>query len=152
MHVGNDVSIGDGCAGDFCDVVLDLVADVGHVLGAFVLVVSCCTTAAVLDVRVVCLVLEFKVVFGKVVVGFDVDRLLLSFHHLGLVKHVGVVHSLEIELELVFVGDGDVGSDEGGLVVIEAFAESGKVLEAVPLRKVGIFEFLLCLHIKMAPC
>ncbi len=58
----------------------------------------------------------------------------------------------EIELELVFVGDGDVGSDEGGLVVVEAFAKRGKVLVAIPLRKLGFLEFLLCLYIERAPC
>ena len=63
-----------------------------------------------------------------------------------------VIHLLEIELELVFVGDGDVGSDEGGLVLVEAFAECSKFLVAVPLRKVGVLKFLLCLHIKRAPC
>ena len=47
-------------------------------------------------------------VFGKVIVSFDVDWLLLPFHHFGLVGHVGVVHLLKIELELVFVGDGYV--------------------------------------------
>ena len=91
-------------------------------------------------------------VFGKVVVNFDVDGLLLPFHHFGLVEHVGVVHLLEIELELVFVGDGDVGSNEGCLVVVNSFAKHSKVLVAVPLCKVGILEFLFCLHIERAPC
>ena len=59
---------------------------------------------------------------------------------------------LEIELELDFVRDGDVRSDEGSLVVIEAFSERGKVLMVVPLCKVGVVEFLLCLYIKRAPC
>jgi hypothetical protein len=69
--------------------------------------------------------------------------LLLPFHHLGLVEHVGVVHLL--------VGDGDIGSDEGGLVVVETFTERGKVLVAVPLCEVGILEFLLCLYVERAP-
>ncbi len=59
--------------------------------------------------------LEFKVVFGEVIVSFYVDMLLLPFHHLGLVEHVGVVHLLKIELELVFVGNGDVVMDEGSV-------------------------------------
>ena len=33
---------------------------------------------------------------------------------------------------------------EGGLVVVKAFTECGKVLVAVSLCKVGILEFLLC--------
>ena len=96
--------------------------------------------------------LEFEVVIGEVLIIFDVDRLLLPFHHLGLVKHVGVVHLLDIELELVFVGDGDVGSDEGGLVVVKAFAKRSKVLVVGPLCKVGVLEFLFCFHIERAPC
>jgi len=59
---------------------------------------------------------------------------------------------LEIELELVFARDGDVGSDEGGLVVVKSFAERSKVLVAVPFRKVGVLEFLFGLHIERAPC
>ncbi len=53
MHVGDDVVVGDGCAGNLCDVVLDLVADVGHFFGALILLASCHDAAAVLDVRVV---------------------------------------------------------------------------------------------------
>ena len=152
MHVGDDVVVGDGCAGYLHDVVLDLIADVSHVVGALILVASCCTTTAVLEVCVMCLDLEFEVVFGEVIVSFDVDRLLLPFHHFSLVEHVGVVHLLKIELEFVIVRDGDVGSDEGSLVVIKSFAKRSKVLVAVPLCKVGIFEFLFCLHIERAPC
>ena len=40
MHVGNDVVVGDRCAGHLHDLVLDLIADVGHVVGALVLVAS----------------------------------------------------------------------------------------------------------------
>ena len=53
MHVGDDVIVGDGCAGNLCDVVLDLVANVGHFFGVLILVASCRAAAAVLDVRVV---------------------------------------------------------------------------------------------------
>jgi hypothetical protein len=67
-------------------------------------------------------------------------------------EHVGVVHLLEIELELFFVGDGDVRSDEGGLVVVKSFAKRIKVLMAVLLCKVGVLEFLFGLHIERAPC
>jgi hypothetical protein len=59
---------------------------------------------------------------------------------------------LEIELQLVFVGDGYIGSDKGGLVVVKAFTERGKVFVAVPLCEVGVLEFLLCLYVKRAPC
>ena len=69
MHVGDDVIVGDGCAGNLCDVVLDLVANVGHFFGVLILVASCRAAAAVLDVRVMRLDLEFEVVFGEVVVS-----------------------------------------------------------------------------------
>jgi hypothetical protein len=42
--------------------------------------------------------------------------------------------------------------DEGGLVVIKAFAECGEVFVAVPLCEVGILELLFCLYVERAPC
>ena len=39
-------------------------------------------------------------VFGEVIVSFDVDWLLLPFHHFGLVGHVGVVHLLKMSCSL----------------------------------------------------
>ena len=41
---------------------------------------------------------------------------------------------------------------KGCLVIVEAFTKHGKVLVVVPLCKVGVLEFLLCLYIERAPC
>ncbi len=124
-HVGDGVVVGDRCACDLGNVVLDFVANVGHVVGAVVVVACCSAAAAVLDVRVVSLDLHFKVIFGSRVVGLGSYGLLFPFHHLGLVKKVGAVHFLQIELELVLIRYGDVGSHKGGLVVFETLSEGG---------------------------
>jgi hypothetical protein len=94
MHVGNGNVIGDGCTCNFGNVVLDLVTDVGHVVGAVVVVAPCRGVAAVLDVRVVGFDSCLKVVLGPCVVGLGGGGLLLSFHHLGLVKNVGIINFL----------------------------------------------------------
>jgi hypothetical protein len=94
MHVGNGIIIGDGCTCNFGNVVVDLVTDVSHVVGAVVVVAPCCGPAAVLDVRVMGLVSCFKVVLGLGEVGRGGRGLLFPFHHLGRVKNVGIVNLL----------------------------------------------------------
>jgi hypothetical protein len=131
-HVGNGIVVADECTCDLGNVVLDLVANVSHVVGAIVVVVPCHATTAVLDVRVVGLDSHLKVVLGAHVVGLGGRGLLFSFHHLGLVKNVGIIHFLQVELELVFVQNGDVRLYEGGLVVVEMLSKGGEVLVAVP--------------------
>ena len=94
-HVGNSIVIGDGCACNFGNVVLDLVANVGHVVGAVIVVAPCHAAATVLDVRVVGLDSCLKVVLGPCIVGLGVGGLLFTFHHLGLVENVGIVPLLK---------------------------------------------------------
>ncbi len=48
-HVGKGIIVSDGCACDFGNVVLDLVTNVGHVVGAVVVVAPCCGATAILD-------------------------------------------------------------------------------------------------------
>ncbi len=131
VHVGNGIVVGDGCTCYLGIVVLDLVTNVGHVAGAVLVVAPCCATAAVLDVPVVGLDSHLKVVLGACVVGLGGRGLLFPFHHLSLVKNVGTVHSLQVELELVLVQDGDVRLHKGGLVVVKMLSK-GEVLVAVP--------------------
>ena len=114
MHVGDDVVVGDGCAGYLHDVVLDLIADVSHVVGALIPVASCCTTTAVLEVCVMCLDLEFEVVFGEFVVSFDVDRLLLPFHQPAHVGGSCVVNCAIVGVLFRFL---DIGADASLMVV-----------------------------------
>ena len=59
---------------------------------------------------------------------------------------------LQVELELVFVQDGDIGAQEGGLVVFKALAKVGDVLVRVPWRKLGVLELFLGLDVKGTPC
>jgi hypothetical protein len=68
------------------NVVLDLVADVGHVVEAVVVVAPCRAATAVLDVRVVGLDSHLEAVLGPRVVGLGGGGLLFPFHHLDLVK------------------------------------------------------------------
>ena len=49
-------------------------------------------------------------------------RLLFPRQHFLLVKAVAVIHIFQIKLKLIIVGNGDVGTDEGTLVVVEALA------------------------------
>ncbi len=88
------IVVGDGCAYNFGNVVLDLVTDVSHVVGAVIVVAPCRGAAAVLDVCVVGLDSRLKVVFGPCVVSLGGRGFLFPFHHLGLIEHVGVVNLL----------------------------------------------------------
>ena len=46
---------------------------------------------------------HFEEALGAHEVGLDGKELLFTFHHLGLVKKVGVMHLLQVELELVLI-------------------------------------------------
>ena len=102
-HVSNGIVVGDGCTCNLGNVVLDLVANVGHVVGAVVVVAPCCAAATVLDLHVVGLDSHLEMVLGAHVVGLGGRGLLFPFHHLGLVQNVGIIHFLQVELELVLV-------------------------------------------------
>jgi hypothetical protein len=54
-------------------------------------------------------------------------------------------------LEFVVVGDGDVRSNEGALVVVEALSERGEVFVGVPFGVVIFLQFLLGLHVEGTP-
>jgi hypothetical protein len=111
-HVGYGIVVCDRCAGDLGNVVLDLVADVGHAVGAFVAVAPGRASAAVLDVCVVGFDTHLEIILGERVVGLGGNRLLLPFHHFCFVEYVGVLHLLQIELEFVLARYGDVGAHE----------------------------------------
>jgi hypothetical protein len=151
-HVGDGIVVGYGFACDFGNVVLNLIADVSHVVGVVVVVVPCHATATVLDVCVLGLDSCLKVVLGTCVVGLGGRGLLFPFHHLGLVENVEIVHLLQVELEHFLIQDGDVRLHKGGLVVVETLSNGGEVLVAVPLLEVGILELLLGLGVKGTPC
>jgi hypothetical protein len=93
----------------------------------------------------------FKVVLGVVVVAFDDGGLLLLILHFTLFEVVAVVHLLEVKLQFVLVGDGDVGADEGALVVIQALAERGEMFIAIPFCVVRVFQCILGLDVEWAP-
>ncbi len=86
-----------------------------------------------------------------VVVGFDVGWLLLPRQHFLLVEAVAVVNFLQIKLEFVIVGDGDVRSNEGALVVVEVLSERGEVFVGVPFGVVIFLQFLLGLNVEGTP-
>ena len=86
-----------------------------------------------------------------VVVGFDGRWLLLPRQHFLLVEAVAVVDFLQIKLEFVVVGDGDVRSNEGALVLVEALSERGEVFVGVPFGVVIFLQFLLGMHVKGTP-
>ncbi len=71
---------------------------------------------------------------------------MLPRQHFLLVEAVAVVDFLQIKLEFAIVGDGDVQSHEGTLVVVEALSERGEVFVGVPFRVVILFELLLGLQ------
>ncbi len=91
-YVGNGIVVGDGCNCNFGNVVLDLVTNVGHVVGAVVVVAPCRGAATILDVRVMGLDSPLEVVLSPCVVSLGGGGLLFPFHHLGLVKNVGIVN------------------------------------------------------------
>jgi hypothetical protein len=68
-----------------------------------------------------------------------------------LVKAVAIVDFLQIKLELVVVFDGDVRSDEGTLIIIEALPKCCEVFVSIPFCVVFLFEDLLCLDVERTP-
>jgi hypothetical protein len=54
-------------------------------------------------------------------------------------------------LELVVVNNGDIGSDEGALIIIEALPKCREVFVSVPFCVVFIFWDLLCLDVEGTP-
>ena len=76
-HVGNGVVVCDGHACKLGNVVLDLVADVGHAVGGFVVVAPGCSAAAVLDVGAVGFDAHLEPDLDEFVVGFCDVQLLL---------------------------------------------------------------------------
>jgi hypothetical protein len=107
--------------------------------------------AAVLHVCVVCFYKGFEMKYGLLVIGFDEQGLAFPLHHLGLVKHQRVVDLLQIKLGFVVIQNGDVGSDEGNLVINKPFAKGSEVLVTVPFCEVGILQFLLWLDVEGTP-
>jgi hypothetical protein len=87
----------------------------------------------------------------QVVVGRRGCWLLFPCQHLLLVEEVAIVDFLQIKLELVIVGDGDVRSDKGALIIIEALPECRKVFVSVPFCVVFLFDDLLCLDVEGTP-
>ncbi len=61
---------------------------------------------------------RFEVLPGEFEIGFGGNGLLLPGEHVLFVEFVAVVDLLEIKLEFVFVGDGDIRSYEHNLVVV----------------------------------
>ncbi len=57
---------------------------------------------------------------------------LFPFHHLDLVKNVGIVHLPQVELELVLVQDGGVRFHKGALVIVETLSKGNEALVTVP--------------------
>ncbi len=84
-YIGSSIIVSDGTACNFGNLVLDLVANVSHVVGAVLVVVPCCSAATVLDVHVVGLDSRLEMVLGPCVVSLDGGGLVFPFHHLGLV-------------------------------------------------------------------
>ncbi len=141
--IGKCIVVVDGCTRELRDVLLDLFSNFGRVGSTLVMVTTGGSAAAVLHVRVMCFHKEFEVALGLLIVGFDGGGLALPLHHLGLVKHIGIVDLPKEELQLVFIGDGDVQTNQHVLIVIKSFPKGGEVLGAVPFRKVGILQLLL---------
>ena len=129
---GKCIIVVDGCTRELCNVIPDLIANLGHVGSTLVIVATSGSATAVLHVRVVCFHKEFEVALGLLIVGFDGGGLALPLHHLGLVEHIGIVDLLEVELQLVFVGDGDVRTNQRVLIVVKLFPKGGDLLGAVP--------------------
>jgi len=92
-----------------------------------------------------------EVILRLDVVGFDDGWLLLPRQQFLLVEAVAVLDFLQIKLEFVVVGDGDVRSDEGALVVIKALSKCGEVFVGVPFGVVIFLQFLLGLHVEGTP-
>ena len=103
-------------------------------VGGFIAITAGGAPARVLFVCVCGFDDAFEIRLRFVVVGFDGGRLLFPRQHFLLVESVAVVDFLQIELEFVVVGDGDVRPDEGALVVVEALPKRGEVFVGVPLR------------------
>jgi hypothetical protein len=141
--VGKCIGVVDGCTRELCNLLLDLVSDLGHVGSTLIIVATSGSAAAVVHIRVVCFHEEFEVALGLLVVVFDEGGLVLPVHHLGLVEHVGIVDLLKLELQLVFIGDGDVRTNQRVLIIVESFPKGGEVLKAVPFCKVCVLQLLL---------
>ncbi len=143
--------VGDSGAGNFLDVLSDLVAYVGHLVCA---VIACFAdgTATVLGVCFKILYEGFEVPLGFVVVVLDEDGLVFSCHHFCLVKAVRGIVLLEVELELVLVADDDAKSVETVLVLVKIHAECSEVhVAGVPVHVEFFLQDLPCLDIKWAP-
>ena len=82
------------------NVVLVFAANVGHVVGAVVVVPLGGSATAVLRVGVMRFDKCFEVVLRQILVRLDGAVLLYPLHHLRLVEEVGVIYLLQVELEL----------------------------------------------------
>ncbi len=70
--------------------------------------------------------------------------------HFILVKMVAVVHLLQKKLEIVFVRDSNVRTEEHALVIVDALPEGSEMFIAIPLGVVSIFQRFLCFDISGA--
>jgi hypothetical protein len=75
----------------------------------------------------------FEVQFGLIEIVLGGNRLVFPLRHLLFVEVIGCVHLLEVNLELVFVKDGDAKMLDAYLVAGEALAEGREVHVTVPL-------------------
>ncbi len=89
--------------------------------------------AAVLHVDFVVTDKPFKVQLCFIKIVLDGDSLVFPLCRFIFVEVVGCIHLLEVELELVFVGDGDSEVLDANLVIIEAFSKGWEMDLAVPL-------------------
>jgi hypothetical protein len=87
----------------------------------------------------------------QVIVGLRGCWLLFPRQHLLLVEAVAIVDFLEIKLELVAISNGDVQSDKGALIIIEALPKCREVFVSIPFCVVFLFEDLLCLEVEGTP-
>ncbi len=128
-----------------------LVSGISHLVGGFIAIASGYPSPSVLFVGVSGFDDALKVGLHQVVVGLRGCWLLFPRQHLLLVKAVAIIDFLQIKLELVVLGDGDVRSDEGTSIIIKALPECREVFVSVPFCVVFLFEDLLCLDVEGTP-
>ncbi len=109
---------------------------------------SGCPSPSILFVGVSGFDNAIKIGSHQVVVDLCGYWLLFPHQHLLLVEAVAIVDFLQIKLELVLVGNGDVRSDKGTLIIIEVLSKCCEVFVSIPFCVVFLFEDLLCLDIE----
>ncbi len=128
-----------------------LISNVGYLVGRFIAIASGCPSPSILFVGVGGFDNALEVGLRQVVVGLCGCWLLFSHQHLLLVEAVAIVDFLQIKLELVVVGNGDVRSDKGTLIIIKALPECREVFVSIPFCVVFLFADLLCLDVEGTP-